>query len=159
MRGFWGHHGRSMDPRTQLPLLGDGDPPEIVVHDELEPCPYLDGREARMPLRLPLGTLTRAQADLRFAAGDRRHGVLLYRTRCVGCAACVPLRVPIASFEPSRSMRRVLRRGDALLECSIAEPVADQSRLALYEEHKTRRGLLSKGAPKMTLPALRGFLV
>lgn len=143
--------------RFSVPILA-GSPPELVVYDRPCPCPYLQGRIARMPLRLPARRLRRREVDSRLAAGDRRQGLVLYRTSCPGCAACEPIRIPVATFQPSRSQRRVLKRGDRLLEVSVGPPVLDARRVELYNLHKVGRGL-SDGQSLIDSEGYEDFLV
>ena len=79
------------------------------------PCPYLDGREARHQTLLastcPPGLYT-GLMDLNF----RRLGPLVYRPVCDACAECRQLRVPVATFQPSRSQRRCQARNRDLLD-------------------------------------------
>jgi len=118
-----------------------GQPPELVVHDLPSTCPYLPDRPARMPLRLPARSLRADELDQRLAAGDRRQGVVLYRTECPDCLACVPLRIQVQKFEPSRTHRRILRRGNSALTLEIGPPTLDDRRVRLYNRHKILRGL------------------
>ena len=51
-----------------------------------------------------------ATYELLSRAGFRRSHSIAYRPACTGCAACVPVRVVVAAFRPSRSLRRIAAR-------------------------------------------------
>jgi arginine-tRNA-protein transferase len=129
-----------------IPLV-PGDPPELVVFDELTRCPYLTERTARMPLRLPLRELSRPELEVRLGEGDRRQGVVLYRTDCPSCRACEPIRVDVASFAPSRNDRRVRRLAERTLRYEIGPPENDARRVELYNLHRIGRGLADDPTP------------
>jgi arginine-tRNA-protein transferase len=132
-------------------------PPELVVHDELQPCPYLAERTSRLPLRIPARGLERRELEQRLERGDRRQGLFLYRPACPGCVACEPIRLSVERFEPNRSQRRALSRGDRVLQVELGEPVADAERVALYNRHKALRGL-SAGQGEVDVRSYREFL-
>ncbi len=71
-------------------------------------CGYLEGRDAVTlfldPARRPTTPLYTRLAHY----GFRRSGHHLYRPRCPGCKACVPVRAPAADFVPGRGQRRCL---------------------------------------------------
>ncbi len=136
-----------------------GSPPAVLVADSTEPCPYLEGEAARMPVRLPLRPLTNGETDRHLEAGDRRHGRFLYRPECPACSACEALRIDLDAFAPSRSLRRTERRGDRELEVEIGPPRVDAERIALFERHKTRRGLEIRDLGPMKPDAYARFLV
>jgi arginine-tRNA-protein transferase len=119
---------------------------EILTQDAPEPCPYLPGRTARLPLRWQTRPLTPAELDLALDAGDRRVGRMLYRTACAPCRACEPLRILVDDFTPTRSQRRVWRRNaDVTVETG---PVTfTEEKLALFNRHKLERGLSESGTP------------
>lgn len=123
---------------AQLP----GVPPEWLVWDETIRCPYLPEQTARLPLRLPMRRLRPTELAQHLAAGDRRQGVLLYRPSCPACVACEAIRVDVQRFMPSRTQRRVWRRGDALLQTEVGPPATTPEKVALYNTHKIERGLL-----------------
>jgi len=153
------HNARSVNRLDPVPLLADRRPAELLVHDEAEPCPYLPGRVARMPLRLPVRALTHDELDARLAGGDRRHGALFYRPSCDGCDACQAIRIDVTDWRFSRSQRRTLRQGDAALRVSIGPPVVDGERVALYDKHRFGRGLAKADTRPMDSQSYQRFLV
>ncbi|HET9958895.1 MAG TPA: arginyltransferase [Polyangiaceae bacterium] len=135
-----------------------GSPPELIVYDEAQPCPYLEGRLARLPLRIPARPLTRSELELRLTTGDRRQGVFFYHTSCPNCTACEPIRIDVQRFVPGRTHRRTLRRGDAALRVDLGPTLVDEARVNLYNRHKLLRGLGAGRAP-IDLDGYREFLV
>ncbi|HVJ15643.1 MAG TPA: arginyltransferase [Polyangiaceae bacterium] len=141
-----------------VPLVIPSTPPEVVVYDEPQTCPYLDGKTAVLPLRVPTRMLRASEFDQRLEQGDRRQGMFLYRTACPSCRACEPIRLDTETFTPNRSQRRVLARGDAELRVEIGTPVADARRVELYNLHKELRRL-GDSQTGIDLDGYREFLV
>lgn len=100
------------------------------VVTEPEICPYLRDRRSRSELRL-LGGIGGEEYAARLGEGFRRFGAVLFRPACEACSACIPLRVAVERFRPSRSQRRVLRRNRAT-RVEAGPPAVDGERLEVY---------------------------
>jgi arginine-tRNA-protein transferase len=119
----------------------DGSCKLVVVQDQLQDCPYRSNTTARMPLRLPVGTVTPEITDELLAMGYRRSGDFVYRTQCPTCDECKPTRVPVDTFRLTSSMKRVRKRGDRELTCYWGTPQVDQQRIAMFNQHRVERRL------------------
>ena len=117
------------------------------VFDQPSVCPYLPERTARMPLEIPSGPVDSEHLDRLLEAGYRRSGWFYYRTACASCHACEPLRVEVNQFVESKSLRRVLKRGDSCLRIALGKPKCDPTRLHLFNLHRSERNMARGDGP------------
>lgn len=117
---------------------GRSQPLAFLVTTDM-PCPYLPGRMERKLVTRLAGPEAQKQFHLLSRGGFRRSHAIAYRPACVGCEACVPVRVVAQEFEPGRSLRRIAaRNGDLTSTVLPARGTAEQYRLFqeyLYGRH------------------------
>lgn len=97
------------------------------------PCPYLPGRMARQRGFRVAGMPGELYHDL-MDRGFRRSGDVFYAMVCDDCRLCVPIRVPVATFAPSKSQRRALRRNEDVT-VQVGPPTFTPEKFALYRRY------------------------
>lgn len=102
------------------------------------PCPYIAGKsEQKLVIELRTEDAGRFFGDLARAGFRRSHG-LAYKPTCQGCSACVPVRIPVAGFRPTRSLRRIAARNRDL-QAIEKPPVATEEHFILFKRYLKRR--------------------
>jgi len=95
-----------------------------------ETCSYLSSETSRLEFRVPR-QLHQADYSELVRRGWRRFGNYVFRPQCPVCRACRSLRVVVAEFRPSRSLRRVLNKNsDVRME--IGRPAVSEERISLF---------------------------
>jgi leucyl-tRNA---protein transferase len=108
-------------------------------------CPYLPDRVSRMRYELS-PDLTAPVYLTRVNTGWRRFGPVMFRHECPSCHECQSLRVPVATFTPSASQRRVWRKNASVVDIRVGTPSTTREKVALFRRFH-QHGHASKGWP------------
>ena len=116
-----------------------GQPPDLAFYaTPPHECSYLPQHEATTVFADP-----NHPKDMRLYSrlsenGFRRSGEHIYVPACEKCRACVPVRVPVATFSPRRSQRRInLRNAD--LRVTVAPDQFNEAQFQLYRRYVKAR--------------------
>ncbi len=101
-------------------------------------CSYLAERMARSQVAAPGGLVDTVVYSELVRLGFRRSGHHVYRPRCDSCNACIPVRIPVGEFAPSRSQRRCLAK-NADISMQLKPLVFDESHYRLYRRYQAAR--------------------
>ncbi len=100
-----------------------------------EACPYLNDRNASLSYACGFSRRPESFDDI-LAHGYRRSGVVFYRPCCPdGCRECIPIRIPVERFRPSKSQRRLLKRYRDAIRVDVTRPRLDPEHVALFNRH------------------------
>lgn len=102
------------------------------------PCSYLKDRSATTIFVDPALTMNgRIYSELS-DFGFRRSGAHVYRPNCRNCQACIPVRIPVALFQPSRAQKRCMKRNQDVV-ATLTDSINTDEHYALYESYINSR--------------------
>jgi arginine-tRNA-protein transferase len=123
-----------------------------AAHD----CGYLSGQSAVTVFADPAAAMNVSTYSALAEIGFRRSGGHVYTPRCPTCQACVPVRLPVASFRPNRNQRRTLNRAPDF-SVTIEAPHFGEEAFALYQQyigHRHAGGGMDDPSPEKYLEFL-----
>ena len=103
-----------------------------------QPCAYLDGREERKVFTTLNGSSANSVNDTLSHKGFRRSQSVIYRPACIGCSACMSIRLPVKAWRSTKTQRRVLRRNRGLIR-RPCEAWATETQFALFRRYLNAR--------------------
>lgn len=77
-------------------------------------CSYLVNKQERVAVALDSQMHSVSSYEVLLANGFRRSGDTIYKPHCDMCQACVPIRVSVHDFVPTRSQKRLLNKAEKL---------------------------------------------
>ena len=109
-------------------------------------CSYLPDHTARSQVALPEPSSSHPdeQPDLSITYGTlvshgfRRSGTFIYRPYCDDCQSCLPVRLPVERFTPSRNQRRTWRQHANLATTELPLEFVEEH-FALYRRYLSTR--------------------
>ena len=101
-------------------------------------CSYLDKQTASTVFLNPKQTIDQALYAQLSEYGFRRSGKHIYKPLCADCNACVPMRIPVQLFSPSKSQKRVLNK-NSNLKYTIVSSIDTDEHYQLYERYINER--------------------
>jgi arginine-tRNA-protein transferase len=102
------------------------------------PCPYVAGRTERKVVTEITGPGTEALHDRLSRAGFRRSHNIAYAPVCPSCQSCIPIRIPVATFQPGMTLRRIAR-ANSHVEAFVQAPRATAEQFQLFQRYQQAR--------------------
>jgi arginyl-tRNA--protein-N-Asp/Glu arginylyltransferase len=108
----------------------------LLFQPTMSECPYLEGMTA-VSENLLVRSIADYDLEMLLGRGFRHFGAVFFRPICHHCRQCIPIRIPVQQFSPSKSVRRLFNRNKNFT-VTFGEPVPPKAAFSLYSRHKKR---------------------
>jgi arginine-tRNA-protein transferase len=101
-------------------------------------CVYLDGLTSQSLVAAPHHLVNQSHYNDLIKKGFRRSGKFTYKPYCEHCNACIPIRINVKNFKPSKSAKRVLKKHQHL-KASVLPLSFHENHFRLYLVYQKTR--------------------
>jgi len=101
-------------------------------------CSYLPHKQATTVYADPQTPITAEVYNVLAEIGFRRSGEYVYTPNCPACMACLPIRIPVNKFSPSRSQKRCLNKNKNIIVKKI-EAQFERRHFELFRKYVNKR--------------------
>ena len=109
-----------------------------LVLSQEHPCGYLETKIAQSLFVHPSYLITTSTYAHLLEQGFRRSGEEVYAPHCSHCSACIPARLPLKKFKPSKSQRRCMRK-NIETQVNIKPAIFEQAHYDMYLRYQAIR--------------------
>ena len=109
-----------------------------LVLSQEHPCGYLETKIAQSLFVHPSYSITTSTYTHLLEQGFRRSGEEVYAPHCSHCSACIPARLPLKKFKPSKSQRRCMRK-NIETRVNIKPAIFEQAHYDMYLRYQAIR--------------------
>ena len=109
-----------------------------LVLSQEHPCGYLETKIAQSLFVHPSYSITTSTYAHLLEQGFRRSGEEVYAPHCSHCSACIPARLPLKKFKPSKSQRRCMRK-NIETQVNIKPAIFEQAHYDMYLRYQAIR--------------------
>ena len=113
------------------------------------PCSYLESERAQSVFVHPSYPVTTSIYAQLIEQGFRRSGDKIYAPHCPHCSACIPVRLPVEKFKPSRSQKRCIHK-NIDTQVIVKPAVFEQAHYDMYLRYQAIRhsdGSMANASP------------
>lgn len=117
---------------------------------EKHPCSYLEGQYAQPAFVHPAFSMTTEIYSELIKQGFRRSGDEVYSPHCPDCWACIPSRLRVQEFTPSRSQKRCVQKNN-ITQAIVKPPIFEGAHYEMFMRYQTARhqhGSMAKSSKK-----------
>ncbi|EQC44007.1 arginyltransferase [Bacteriovorax sp. Seq25_V] len=108
--------------------------PRISAPDK---CPYLQGQLEQHQFFFA-SEIEKEEMDFLLSEGWRKFGQFQFRPKCHGCQKCLPIRLKVDKFHPSKSQRKILKKNSDI-KVYFSPLIFRKEHFALYLKHSSAR--------------------
>ena len=102
-------------------------------------CSYLKNEIARVEIAQLPNAMSQKKFSCLIASGYRRSGNYTYRPVCENCSKCLPIRIPVQTFLPNKTQRRIYKNLKSTLTTEISPLEYSEAAFLLFENYQRTR--------------------